>query len=580
MLVDGLLSARLFGSADGGEMMDEELLHMSQAASDSGKPRRNTRGRTAVLNFHGLEPWRTSFPLDFAGATGLASGFPFAVRWSGDWQLVENPVLGSAHAVKPGRFVAELRGAVGSIRFGRNVHLQAINVARRTKEDCMVNGPDAELLSWALSGLEMGEDHWPPVPSPLVLKGLRQGKEIYSEVVAVWEMGSFVNGAALNAFTTVEPIDEVVLIASDCLLVGVVQASFGDAPMDVEAAEDEPVRAPAPAPAQLPQGSSGDFRLLALRSGWRAYNWDEVELRYAGVRGIGDAAVWNLNDVVARRLTFRDGVFTEPPIAFGEHLAGEQDELLTNMESIKMPPGFEEVPSTALSDVFVETTLAGKRNLSHLVNTFTALAVDTARAVSVPEPSGRHPSEATMLRGLSRRDVNTDLARLLTTLTEAAEDKGLGAEAIAAASNPEDVFDDAWKRLGLHALECLFVRWQVTENVFEAQGLNLDVDEETAAVIEEVIAVVPGAALTHKLVDGIRQADATIQLRVQAKNSKVAKLVSQLRQLTSAQTRMSSGQTFSVAQREAVKGLLLSFGMDTNVSAGIANWTLLDGVAP
>ena len=141
LLSDGILSARLFSSYSGMEMVDELLgakktpadakaEQESQASANAG------RGRSALLTFHRLPPWQTDFSTDFAGTTVQGGGMPFAVNWEGPWELAANPLNGSS-IVKPGRLVAQLQGPIGTIRFGRAVHLQALDLARPFNAECM-----------------------------------------------------------------------------------------------------------------------------------------------------------------------------------------------------------------------------------------------------------------------------------------------------------------------------------------------------------------------------------------------------------------------------------------------------------
>ncbi|CAK0879557.1 unnamed protein product, partial [Prorocentrum cordatum] len=151
-LADGVLSARLFASADGQWIFDEPLLGTARAAPPAaegaaggdldataaggrqgGEATRSgpsraplPRARSALLSFRGLEPWQRTLPTDFAGRRG---GFPFAVRWIGPWSLSSSP-LPSSQVVRRGQFVAQLQGPVGGLRFGRAVHLQAIDLAQ------------------------------------------------------------------------------------------------------------------------------------------------------------------------------------------------------------------------------------------------------------------------------------------------------------------------------------------------------------------------------------------------------------------------------------------------------------------
>lgn len=460
LLADGVFSARLFGSEGSGEMLDETLLRpatgkdtseVPPSSATSRVPRRGRRrsevgrGRSALLSFRGLEPWRTVMPLDFAGTQFFGSGFPFAIHWVGPWDLITNP-LKDTRVVRPGRFVAELRGAVGSIHFGRKVHLQAIDLARPARRDCLES-----------QGVRQHGKETHLVSPPLVVKGRRQGVDVFVEVVPHWEITGFVNGVAFTALTSLEAVDEVVFIGADCLLVGAVQATFGS---------DSPVSVPSSTGASA-GGQSGTL-LMTMRGGWRAFGWEEIEFRASN--GIGNAPAWNMNEVVRERLGIRHGVFEEPRrISLEEMLA--EDELPPGIgpEPIGMALGFEEVQEAGPSHVDpLDTVMDQTRNASMVASLLAALEMDAALAVAelrkaklaADEHFKSLPSDAALLRGLKRSDVNADLARLLEALVQIAE---AGDSAVAGYANADAVFDAVWRRSGLHFLDSLLIRWRAIE---------------------------------------------------------------------------------------------------------------------
>lgn len=562
LLADGVLSSRLFGTPNGEELLDEMLLSMASpapvvlpppptpsgstgrdspaarrhdegsggaagggsAASGTSENRANVgeaspsvpwrrarrkgreggRARSALLSFRGLEPWRTTLPQHFAGTYYMGGGFPFSVSWDGPWVLAENPLEDNT-VIKKGRPVAQLLGAVGAIRFGRNVHLQAIDIARPPHSECL-DGPRVSTRSDASSShvADTVEDIALRPTPPFVVRGLRDGREVFAEVVPAWELGNFVNGVAFTALTAVEPINEVVFLVAECMMIGAIQATISD---DLDSIEDSPF-------AGSKAFGSGDVKrrmpealLLTMREGWRAYGWEEVEFRTLGT--VTDAPLWSLNEVVRERLTLRHGVFDEPLRLPGEEeldpdTMDEQPQGV-GPEPLGMPPGLEEAVETGPLDMFdfIDTAMTRQRNASVLSQLGSALLLDTANAVaivanvamdlaaatpdqrrgetsvrgnlaSVAEQGGgngppsaegheRHPltlpatlPEAPMLRGLRRSSVNAELSRLLHALAEAAEG---GSSAVVGAISAGEAFDTVWRRLSLDALDTLLVRW-------------------------------------------------------------------------------------------------------------------------
>merc|ERR1719401_2728786 len=81
-------------------------------------------------------------------------------------------------------------------------------------------------------------------------------------------------------------------------------------------------------------------------------------------------------------------------------------------------------------------------------------------------------ASARLLQGLSRRDINDELTRLLRMLTEAAE----GASGLIISANTAgEVFDSAWRRLGLNTLDTLLIRWHTaTAAAEDYDGSDVD----------------------------------------------------------------------------------------------------------
>merc|ERR1719330_1016469 len=169
--------------------------------------------RSVVLTFKYLEPWQRGLPLDYAGGS---RNIPFAVRWRGPWALIDNPLKDSA-VVKFGRFVVELQGPIGTIQFGRPLHLQAIDLARPINRGCP-----------ALPARQLGGDASTVAAlPPVVLRGKRGGEEVFTEVIPLWELSTYVNGVAFAALTSAELVDSVSFLTSECVLVGAIQVTFG-----------------------------------------------------------------------------------------------------------------------------------------------------------------------------------------------------------------------------------------------------------------------------------------------------------------------------------------------------------------
>eukprot|EP00931_Biecheleriopsis_adriatica_P101227 TRINITY_DN76406_c0_g1_i1.p1 TRINITY_DN76406_c0_g1~~TRINITY_DN76406_c0_g1_i1.p1 ORF type:complete len:879 (+),score=261.18 TRINITY_DN76406_c0_g1_i1:28-2664(+) len=496
LLTDGIFSSRLFSSSDGGEMLDAYVLGAGlkeaarlqrQQASQEEVPHRDRsaahtfrggRGRSALLSFRAVEPWRKSFPFDFAGSSRLGGGIPFRVRWEGPWHLAESP-LHDNYVVKRGRFVAQLRGAVGGLRFGRPVHLQAMDVSRPPRHDCLGHGAAGR------------------PPTSLIVKGRRSGQDVFQEVVPNWEMQHFVNGVAFFALTETEAVDEVVFLMAECLLLGAVQVTFNAGHQGGAAAPEAQV-------------ASGDLPLyLTLREGWHAVGWEEVEFRMP--TAIGDVPAWSLNEVARQRLSLRPGLFELPQEQAGqaeepgladasvvEALDREEEEELmrgwkerkdsgdlqqvsdessyTGPEPIAMPPGLEEVTLDATNMVqdSMPTLIAHQRNASTLM----ALVRDLHMHGDTTDAS-HDTFRAELLRGLSSEAVIADLVQLATTLTEAAEDVMPSMTAVAQTAS--EVTDVLWRTLKLDFLDTVLLRWKnaIQDAPAEARyGAAANQDEE------------------------------------------------------------------------------------------------------
>ncbi|CAE7507053.1 dupd1 [Symbiodinium sp. CCMP2592] len=367
LVTDGIFSARLLGTADGGEMLDEYFLgaslkaasknrHSEAASTESQRPKQASAGkpggRSALLTFRGLRPWQAGLPQDFAGTRRLGGGVPFQVKWEGPWSLVENDEFEN-DAVKRHRFVARLVAGVGRIRFGRPVGLQSVDLRR--PRSCRV-----------------------PFGMPLVVKGRLKGVEVFQEVVPSWDLHTFVNGVAFFALTSTDVVDE--LVFQECILVGAIQLTFG---FDLDAVFND----------QLPDSQSEMPLYVTLREGWHAYGWDEIEFRIPA--DVETAPVWHLNDVASHRLSLRPGVFEHPQASSRDaplpglmdpqnsaELDAEEEALLSELElqaeagagdvstprasegpePIRMPADLEEVLDTAiLPQEFVELAIARPR---------------------------------------------------------------------------------------------------------------------------------------------------------------------------------------------------------------------------
>lgn len=454
-LVDGMLSTSLFGGAGSGdsETLDEIFFRGSMLADavDSASPvgqgkgmqeaeqekptmrsrrRRLGCGRSVLLTLRELEPWRrTSPPPTFARSR--LRGFPFAVHWEGPWELATTTVEDNAVS-RRGRFVAQLRGAYGSLRFGRPVHVQGIDVARPAFADCLnpvASAPDLR---------SRGPLPEQP-PPPMVVRGRRAGMDIFSELVAPWEMPTHVNVVEFSALTSMETVDEVIFLAAECIEVAAIQATFGCEP------EGEQAR------------SHGHGYLLTLRDGWKAYGWEEIDfhpiaLKLDGNGGgsTGAAPAWSLDDVIRLRMKARRGTFEEPRQAALQEDSGSFARSV-GPERFVFPEGLEEVvdltprPTAAASMASTaERNVTLLRDLVHVLH-----AEGTAVA------SGSHAPARGMLRGLLADDVHADLVRLLEGLAESAEG---GSIAVLAAATGGGAFDLVWRRLGLHALDSLALR--------------------------------------------------------------------------------------------------------------------------
>lgn len=558
-LVDGFFSSRLLSSPDGGEMLDayvigeglkaarretrpEDQGSVSSGSRERRKAFRGSHGRSALLSFKGLEPWLNSFPFDFAGARRFGGGIPFKVEWQGPWHLVENPLLDS-YVQKKGHFVAQLQGTVGRISFGRAVHLQTVDLARPMRSDCL-----AESITPASSSRSSFPRR---PPSPLVIKGRREGREVFNELIPNWELRSFVNGVAFFALTDTQPIDEVVFLLAECTLVAAIQISFGSGlEQDASGGAAETQAASAVEPPML----------LAMREGWHAYGWEEVELRLPS--SVGDAPVWSLNEVVQNRLELRKGVFDVPlkspadadepglsDAAVAEQLEKQEEEQLmsgqpasktqknpsatakqggvhlseTGPETISMPQGLEEVldAQPQLQEP-LDSAIGWQRNASVLLSLTQDLLYSTSDAVAqsmtiagaeawgafaaVDVPRGAIKGEAEsvhvaqepdtaqsmrsdsfklagdvdaeLLRGLTRRALNADLAKLARALVEAAEGNN---KALVTAISAGEAVDTIWRGLSLDSLDSLLFRWESWRHYEDQEQLEMEERQDLGA---------------------------------------------------------------------------------------------------
>jgi len=531
LLADGILSARLFASPGGGEMLDELMLRPPPAEADDKigsnledpgtnqgsrsalRRRRSTsgsgdvsRGRSALLHFRRLEPWTKMMPSDFRGVRVRGSGVPFSVRWEGPWMLAESPFLGD-RVVPAGRFAAELRGAVGSIHFGRPVHLQSIDLARPSEIDCLTS--DQTVVQ--ARGLR------PPPPPPLVIRASRGGVVIFKEVVPAWELGQFVNGVAFFALTSTEAIDEVTFLAAECMQIGAIQLTFGGL-VSPEKSGATLIRTPSDAAAL-------QTFLITMRDGWRAYGWEEVEFNH--LNSIGDAPAWNLNEAVKQRLTMRKGVFDEPPPLF----PGEEEAHINGGETAEgvAPEPMYMAPNLQLQEVIesgpetfdpLGSLMRDQWNFTILEGLGAALMANAAWA----EFDGNSEVDGRMLlRGVRWREVLADLTRLLAALASAAE----GASAsIVGAKSAGDAFDRIWRRLKLDYLDTTLIRWTVVKAFMtysNARGgaiWSSDLAGSDPKVVANTTS--PIAAHTLRLTTAIRRANQAIEHRVSAKNDKVS----------------------------------------------------------
>ncbi|CAE8657269.1 unnamed protein product [Polarella glacialis] len=568
LVADGLFSDRLFSSSAGGELLDEfflgaglkehRLLTASEAAARPAESRRRGgRARSALLTFRGLEPWRDSLPLDFAGTRRFGGGIPFRVRWEGPWQLVESPVVDN-HVVRPGRFAVELRGSVGRLRFGRPVHVQSVDVSRPARVDCLARG----LPSWKAAGSETSFQPKQPAepperpPPPLVIRGRKGGKVVFNEAIPSWEMLAFVNGVAFNAFTSTEMVDELVFLLGECALVGSVQVSFG---------EDEDDQEPAVKQQTQPRHHTKPKKqplILAMRYGWKGYGWEEVEFRMPS--SIANAPVWNLNEIAQQRLTLKPGIFDAVPRNPGDApLPGKANtgaaELHTTGAGGEGLPLAVDGAGTADRIEPVEAALSWQRNSSLFADLALDLLQGTAAAAATHVYGGGDVNsvpDAELLRGLDRQAVNSDLVRLLSSLTAA---EG-GNPVVVAATSAGEVFDMTWQSLSLDALEDHLEQMlqqelgaeQQEEPVRQQELLGAAQDtlqpspdmqgkqqfadgnagpgavsaageqsQDNVGNLKAWAALVPGATLTERLFDGIVGITDTIALRVQAKNQKI-----------------------------------------------------------
>ena len=349
------------------------------------------RGRSAILGFRGMQPWQQHFPTSFAGTRRLGGGIPFQVHWEGPWDLVENPSFEN-DAVKRGRFVAQLQGSVGRIRFGRPVSLQSVDLCRTSCGATSTSKPTHAIVG--------GKADMP-------------GMKSSARVVPNWDLRTFVNGVAFFALTSTDVVDEVVFMMAECILLGAIQLSFSSNLMrKPEHLDADPQQREVPLYLTMREGVARD-RLGGL-----------IEFRIPSV--VHDLPIWNLNEVASQRLSIRPGVFDLPaqstldsPLpGLGDFAASqekeEEEELLREAseaseasesrekisvgpEPIVMPPEFEEILDTGspLQDI-LDSAMAYQRNASALLTIVDQLELD-------PE----------LMLGLERKSVNTELFLLL-----------------------------------------------------------------------------------------------------------------------------------------------------------------------
>ena len=469
-VTDGIFSTRLLSSSNGGEMLDEYFLGASlkevqaqnvkrwtEAPSrvDRGRSLKSTKrtGRSALLSFRGLQPWLKHFPPNFSGVRRLGQGIPFQVQWEGPWELVPNPSFENDQ-VKRGRFVAQLKGPVGKIRFGRPVSLQSVDLCRGPGESCAI--PTAK-----------------KPPTPLVVKGRNGGTEVFNEVVPNWDLRSYVNGVAFFALTSTELVDELVFIMAECILLGAIQLSFSSNFQKVDLDADPQQR-------EVPL-------YLTMREGWHASGWEEIEFRIPSA--VHDLPLWNLNEVSSRRLSIRPGVFELPSQSHDAPFPGlsdfaataekeEEQELLEQVvdvearkkksisagpEPIAMPSDLEEIldTGTPLQDI-VDVALAYQRNASVLESLVADLEVN-------PE----------LMLGIDWWLINEELLHLLEAMLDALEGKRTASVAQTAA----EMTDYLWRQLNLDYLDTLFLRshsWRyhdaLTEKSPDTEMMEMDLE--------------------------------------------------------------------------------------------------------
>ena len=439
-VTDGIFSTRLLSSSNGGEMLDEYFLGASLKEANAQRLKAPSRvkrpkqgGRSALLSFRGMQPRDPKhFPYSFAGLRSRG-GIPFQVQWEGPWELVPNPRFENDQ-VKKGRFVAQLTGSVGRIRFGRPVSLQSVDLCRAPETCACPACPSRK------------------PPTPLVVKGRHAGTEVFNEVVPNWDLRTYVNGVAFFALTSTEVVDEIVFLMAECVLLGAIQLSFSS---NLWKSEDHLELDPQQREVPL---------YLTMREGWHASGWEEIEFRIPSA--VHDVPVWNLNEVSSRRLSIRPGVFDLPkqsaddlPLPGLSDFAAstemeEEQELLEKAvpgsslqskfsvgpEPIIMPSDLEEIldTGTPLQDI-VDVALAYQRNASVLV-------------ALVSEQLELNPE---LLLGLNRGLVNEDLLRLLEVMLEALE----GRRTASVAQTPSELTDFLWRQSNLDTLDTLFLRY-------------------------------------------------------------------------------------------------------------------------
>jgi len=494
----------------------------SSGGAASARRRLAFEPRSVVFSFKGLPPWQAGLPVDYRGGK---RGFPFSVHWRGPWALIDNP-LRDATLIRRGRWVAELQGPVGTVQFGRPVHLQAIDLARPMNHSCAGVPPRPPVTSSSV-----------PLP-PLVLRGKRGGEEVFTEVIPLWELSQFVNGVAFAALTSSELVDSVSFISSECIMVAAIQATFGvsaaqsaqglanadlaafqeeqqedlaeelrEAGLDDAAAEAEAIRATAGLgggaagtagagsvggaqaaargggntarrPGAVPGGTAEQREMLTMRGGWRAYGFEDVEFRLSSM--LGDAPTWSLNDVASQRLTLRPTVFEEPPRLPQDNLLEEPLQGV-GPEPIAMPAGFEEVLDAGPETDGMEPVMREQRNSTVIMALAQALTEGAKAAMTafLTEQEARMEAglplppeqewqvEATLLEGLPRIEVNRDLAQLLSGLLQASEAES---PFVANVRNQQEAFDLVWRSVAPDYLDCVLVRWRNRQVPSDADG--------------------------------------------------------------------------------------------------------------